>query len=112
MRHNTGLKIVAYDSHRNAAKVFIHMDMASDKGIHLHVQARLNVGILAVKERSDEQIVHGRAGPIDFCTFSRLVLEMVRETVGDGEFSVSLVELGFSHRDLAVPLAAFDILLM
>ena len=37
MRHNTGLKIVAYGSHRNAAKVFIHMDMASDKGIHLHV---------------------------------------------------------------------------
>ena len=79
---------------------------------------------MAIRERSGEQIdrdqftwayihiAHGRAGPIDFCTFSRLVLEMVRETVGDGDFSVSFVELGFSHRDLAGPLDAFDILLM
>ena len=115
---------VSYDPHWDTAKVFIHVDMASDKGIHFHVQARLNVGILAVRERSDEQIdrdqftcvyihiAHGRAGSIDFCTFSRLLLKMVRETVGNSEFRVSFIELGFSHRDLAVPLAAFDILFM
>ena len=48
MRYNAGLKIVAYGPYWSAAKVFIHTDMAPDKGVHLHVQARLDVGILAV----------------------------------------------------------------
>ena len=124
MRYNTGLKVVAHGPYRSAAKVFIHADMTPDKGIHLHVQARLDVGILAVGECSDEQVdrdqfagahvyvMHGWAGPVDFRTFSGLVLEMVGEAVGDGEFGIAFIELGLAHGDLAVTFAAFDVFLM
>ena len=124
MGHNTGLKVVTYRLNRSAAKVFIHADMAPDKGVHLHIQARFDVGILAVSERSDEQvdrdqftgahvnIVHRRTGPVYFRTFAGLVLEMVGEAVGDGEFSIALVELGLTHRDLTVTLTAIEVFLM
>ena len=124
MRYNAGLKIVAYGPYWSAAKVFIHTDMAPDKGVHLHVQARLDVGILAVGERSDEQVdrnqfagahvhvVHGRTGPVDFRSLPGLVLEMVGETVCDGEFGITFVKLCLAHGDLTVTFAAFDVFLM
>jgi hypothetical protein len=98
--------------------------MASDKGVHLHVQARFDVRILAVGERSDEQVdsnqfagthvyvVHGRTGPVDFRSLSGLVLEMIGEAVGDGEFGIPFVELCLAHGDLAVTFASFDVFLM
>ena len=124
MRYDTGLKVVAHGLYRSAAKVFIHADMTPDKGVHLHVQARLNVRILAVGERSDEQVdrdqfagvhvhvVHSRTGPVDFRSLSGLVFEMVGEAVCDGEFGIPFVELCLAHGDLAVTFAAFDVFLM
>ena len=124
MRYDTGLKVVAHGLYRSAAKVFIHADMTPDKGVHLHVQARLNVRILAVGERSDEQVdrdqfagvhvhvVHSRTGPVDFRSLSGLMFEMVGEAVCDGEFGIPFVELCLAHGDLAVTFAAFDVFLM
>ena len=124
MRYDTGLKVVAHGPYRSAAKVFIHADMASDKGVHLHVQARFDVRILAVGERPDEQVdrdqfasthvyvVHGWTGPVDFRSLSGLVFEMVGEAVCDGEFGIPFVELCLAHGDLAVTFAAFDVFLM
>ena len=124
MRHYARFKVVTYGPCRNAAKVFIHVDMTPDKGVHLHVEARFDVGILAVGERPNKQIdldqfagaivyiVHGRAGPIYFCSFSRLMLKMIGEPVGDGEFGIPLIELSLTHGNFAVTLTAFNVFLM
>ena len=56
--------------------------------------------------------MHGRAGPVDFRSFTGLVFKMVGEPVGDGEIGITFVELGLAHWDLAVTLAAFDVFLM
>ena len=40
------------------------------------------------------------------------MLEVVGESVRDSEFGISLVELGLTHGDLTVTLAAFDVFLM
>ena len=56
--------------------------------------------------------MHGWSGPIDLCSFTGLVLEVVSETIGDSEFGVSLVKLSLAHGDLPIPFTAVDILLM
>ena len=124
MRHDTSFEIIAYCPYRSTAKILIHVDMAPNKGVHLHIQTWFYIRILTIRECSDEQIdsdqftgahvhvVHGWSGPIDFYPLPGLVLEMVGETIGDSEFSVSLVKLSLAHGNRPIPFTAFDILLM
>ena len=44
----TGLEIITHCPCRDAAKVLIHVDVAPDPGIHLHVECGFDIGVTAV----------------------------------------------------------------
>ena len=70
----------------HAAEVFVHTDMTANERIHLHVETGFDIRILAVWQRTNEQvhsddlacipiqIMHGRSGTSDFTPFPELMV--------------------------------------
>ena len=124
MRNNTCLQVITDRTDRYSAKVLVHMDMASNKCIHFHVQAWFHIGVLAIRQSADKEIYsndftgrlihipHCRTGPVNLQAFSGLMEQMVCQTVGNCIFSISLIELCLPHRKLVVPLTTVGIFLI
>ena len=97
--------------------------MTAYKGIHLHIEARLHIGILAVRKRTHKQvngsdftsrgihIVHRRTRPVNFGNSAGLMLQMVGQFVYDGKTAVTITELCVSHWEFSFSFAFFLILL-
>ena len=56
MLYHAGFQVVANRPGRNAAEVFIHVDMGAQERIHFHIRTGFHVRILTVWKRCYEQI--------------------------------------------------------
>ena len=108
MRYDACFQIVTDRPYRNTAEEFIHMDVAAQERVHIHLQAEFCVRILDARKRCHEEmnfdqfaglgidVVHVRARPVDFAAFSRFMADPARQVVLKHVFSVALIELCFS----------------
>ena len=124
MRHDACFQIVADRPCRDAAKVFIHMDVAAQKRVHIHLQAGFCVRRLAVRKRCHKgmnfdqfaglsiDIVHIGAGPVDFAAFPRFMADPVRQVVLKHVFGLAFVEFCLSHGERSPGSAFFYIFIV
>ena len=117
------LEIVADQAHGDPSEELVGPDMAEQPCVLPHVQGCLDVCILRVRENRDEQAhlrdlsrdgvdqPHGRPRPVHLHGLSGLVVEVVRDVLGDGVVGVSPREGDVAHRCLAA-LGAFVAVLL
>ena len=121
MFDHAGLEIVAHRPRGNAAEVFIHMDVASDPGIHLHVERGFDIGIAAVGQTRYEEVyldllavlpddLHRRTAPVHLAALSGLVLKVTADGCFGTVLVVVVAELRFTDRDVALGDAFFPVL--
>ena len=122
MLHNAGFEIVTDCPHRNAAKCLVHVNMAPEPCIHLHIQRGLHVGIPAVCEAGNKEMhgngragitvddLHGRPAPIDLALGSGLMLQMIGQVMGCAVPAVILTELGMPYSNVSILVTPVTIL--
>ena len=108
----TGLEIVAYGPFGNAAKEFVHVDVATEPCALLAVQAGFHIGILAVGQRADEKInlgnapgcmvdqAHGLSAPVHLARIARTMFQMIGQVVGTGVFVIAQAEFCVAEAEL------------
>lgn len=115
--HHAGLEVVAHGALGHAAPELEHVHAAAQPGPLLHVERRLEVGLLAEREDSHEQVyprhlasrgVHepladGGSGPVDLARHAGLVLNALGEVVRGHVIAVALAEPRVPHRDHVPP---------
>ena len=111
---------------RHASPELVHMHMAAKPGPLPHVQRRLEVGVLAEGKHADEQVDLGylagdrvdeppaerRPGPVHLAGLAGLVLDALREAVGDRPAAVVAAELRVAHGHLAGSAAPLPVLVV
>ena len=117
MLDNAGFQVVAHSPGWNAAEILVHVYMAAQKSIHFHVLTAFHVGILAVWKRAYKQmnrhnlagfsdhVGHGFAGPVNFYFLAGLVVNVIRQTLGEHEVLISVVEFRPANRQRPFGLA-------
>ena len=119
---HAGLQVVANGSYRNAAEVLIHVDVAPDPGVHLHIKGGLDIGVTAVGQAGNKEIdfdllavrlgdPHCWAAPVHFATLPRFMLEVAADRRFRAILVVVVTELCFPDRDVAFGKALFSVLL-
>ena len=123
MRDDACLQVVADSAARNSAEECVHVDMAAQPAALLAVQARFDVGILAVRQSRHEQVdfrdfaghavhdLHGLAAPVHFARLAGLVLQVVREAAFGDVGLVAEAELRVAAGELPCGLAGLLMLL-
>ena len=98
------------------------MYVASEPGIHLHVQRGFNISVSAVGKAADKEInrnglscrlindLHGRTAPVHLTAFAGLAIQMVGDIMCLAVSGVILAELCFAHRDRAMFAASVAVL--
>lgn len=123
---DAGLEVVADGPLRHASPELVHMHMAAEPGPLPHVQRRLEVGLLAERQHADEQVDLGRLagdrvdeppaerrpGPVHLAGLAGLVLDALREAVGDRPAAVVAAELRVAHGHLAGSAAPLPVLVV
>jgi hypothetical protein len=119
-------EVVADGPLGNSAPELVHVDVAAQPGSLLHVQGRLEVGLLAERQHADEQVdlrdlasrgvdqplADGRSRPVDLAGLPGLALDSLGEVAGCRPVAVLAAELGVAHGDRALATAAFLVLVV
>ena len=124
--HDAGLEVVADGPLRHASPELVHVHVAAEPGALPHVQRRLEVGLLAERQHADEQVDLGdlagdrvdeppaerQPGPVHLAGLAGLVLDALREAVGDRPAAVVAAELRVAHGHLAGSAAPLPVLVV
>ena len=108
MFHNTGFQVVTDNTGGGAAPELKHVDIAQQPSILFHVKAGFHIGVLAVGQCCHKEVhlpqfpgggarqLHGGAGPVYLRSGARLVLQTIRQVLGDDIGTVAFAEPGIS----------------
>ena len=101
--------------------MLVHMDVAPDPGVHLHIKCGLNISIAAVGQAGHKEIdlylftvglddLHCGAAPVHFTALSGFVLEVAADRSLIAVLVVVVTELCLSDRDVAFGKAFIPVL--